>query len=181
MDISSLFSINKEPKIELGETGLHVNPVDAVLPIGNRTGSKASHAPPPVISLQTGDHPLQLVIRAVIEKLNELFHTSIHTAHSPEVSELELTPEVSAHHIASFAVTLFMLYKNQHAAIEQDDLLQQFTDTLYQGLEQGFEEARQVLSNLGVLSEATERNVNICFALTQKYLIELRSTDFMPK
>jgi hypothetical protein len=126
------------------------------------------------VSLEVRNHPLQLLLRVVIEKLNEtLPHNSEHEVFKG-VSDLELSPELTAGHIVAHASVLYGPYKLTHSEKQEVVNYQDFIDNVVKGIELGFDEAQEILQNLGVLHGEIEHNVDITFALVQKGLLDFR-------
>jgi len=152
--------------------------VHAVHQIADRKESSSGSYTPTTstVSLEVRDHPLQLVLRVVIQRLNETHpHNDIHK-NQQGILELELTPADTARHIVAHAKSLLEPYKNSRQIDDENLLIQDFMQGLNSAIEQGFNEAQVILQNLGVLQGTVERDIDNTFELVQNNLLEFRNT-----
>jgi len=136
----------------------------------------SSYTPNSSLSLEVRDHPLQLVLRVVIDKLNEtLPHNNEHTVFNG-ISELDLSPASTAKRIVTHATSLYEPYKLAYSEKHEAIIFQDFMDNLVKGIELGFDEAQEMLQNLGVLHGEIERDIDNTFSLVQQDLFNFRNS-----
>lgn len=122
------------------------------------------------------DQPLSLVFKSAIEKLNEtltpeLGENAIQNAYD---SGMDFTPEATADRIVSFATNFFAAYQQNHPDMGQEEALNSFMDLIGGGIQQGFDEARDILGGLQVLEGDVSNNVDATFDLVQQGLEAFR-------
>lgn len=175
MDISSFNGPSKDPvtPIQTDDRNVH-----AVQHIGDRRESETPDAPVPgsSVSIEIRDHPLQLVLRVVRDKLNEAFPHDIKLENFQGLSEMELTPATTSRSIVAHATSLYEPFKLIQQNLAEKEMLEAFMDTLIKTIELGFDEAQEILQNLGVLHGETERDLDYTFTLTQRLLIDFRDS-----
>ena len=77
-----------------------------------------------------------------------------------------MTPEATADRIVSLSTALLTRFQNQRPDSDNETTLNQFVDTIQKGIERGFSEAKEILSNLGVLHGEIETDVERTLELT---------------
>jgi len=122
------------------------------------------------------DQPLSLVFKSAIEKINE--------ALTPELGEnaiqnaydagMDFSPEATADRIVSFATNFFAAYQDNHPDMGQEEALNSFMDLIGGGIQQGFDEARDILGGLQVLEGDVANNVDTTYDLVQQGLEAFR-------
>ena len=106
-------------------------------------------------------------LRLVVDDAREALGISQNTI-------LDTSPEATANRIADFALGAYGGWRERHYELAEDEARQQFVNFIGGAVNQGFEEARGILSALNVLSGETENNVNTMYELVQK-----RFEDFL--
>jgi len=87
-----------------------------------------------------------------------------------------VTPEATADRIVSLSTALLTRFQNQRPDSDNETTLNQFVDTIQKGIERGFSEAKEILSNLGVLHGEIETDVERTLELTTDGLADFRMT-----
>jgi hypothetical protein len=177
MELSSLTSPIKDSAAKPDDDRMFVH---AVLPIPEKQLLDSTRTQNPGISLQVMNDPLQLVYKAVTSKMQEGLRITPTTDHNQLVADLELTPEITAHKLASYSALLYAMYSSQDSSTDTTKLVHGFSKILRSAIEEGFEEARKILTDLRILDQETDRSVSITYTLTQKYLIDLRANNYIP-
>jgi len=128
-------------------------------------------------SVSTQDHPLALVYQAAVNKLNETLAPAFGAdALQRGLDEgLDVSPEATAGRIVSLATGFYAAFEKQHVGESEDDVLNQFMETIGRGINQGFAEARQILEGLKVLDGDIADNVNKTFDLVQDGIADFKA------
>ncbi|MBX7143080.1 MAG: DUF5610 domain-containing protein [Oligoflexia bacterium] len=102
------------------------------------------------VSAGIDDLPKALSLSAdeIVQKLNEMLKDSL-----PEGIESlkpeDTTPEATADRIVSQSTALFDAYAKQNPNLDSEELLNSFMDQVRKGIDQGYDEAFQILDGLG--------------------------------
>ncbi len=142
---------------------------------------------------QTEQSSLKLTYQSAIEKLNEILMAQMPN-YAPSVSEdgeqiqnpnmpgfkpiseealqeqggMEYwTPENTAKRIVEGATGFFSGFQNAHPELEGEALMNHFMEVVGGGLQQGFDEAKGILSDLKVLEGPIAENIASTFDLVQ--------------
>jgi hypothetical protein len=124
------------------------------------------------VDMAVKERPLEMVYRAAIEKLNETLEPELgpHAIENAAASGMDFSPEAVAERIVGFATGFFSSYLENHPDEESGRQLSGFMDLIRGAIDQGFEEARDVLDGLGVLSGDIAANVDRTYDLIQEKL-----------
>lgn len=104
------------------------------------------------VSIRAGNEPLALLYRSAIEQLNELLAPELGENAIQNALDPDNTPAGTAGRIVSLSTGFFEAYQAQHPDADPEAVLENFMATLRRGFEQGYNEARDILDGLGVLS-----------------------------
>jgi len=128
-------------------------------------------------TLSAADQPLALLLRSAIEAINE------HLA--PEMGEdaiqaavdagIDVSPEATAERIVSLSTGLFQRFQEQHPNEDEAEVLDKFMATIGEGIERGFEEAREILDGLRVLEGDIANNIDKTYTLVQEGLASFKA------
>ena len=130
---------------------------------------------------KTQQSALKITYQAAIEKINEILMAEMPTPTGEEpttkpISEEALkaqggmeywTPENTAKRIVGGATAFFAGFQKAHPELEGEALMNRFMEVGGGGLNQGFEEARNILDDLGVLKDDIANNIDQTFDLVQ--------------
>jgi hypothetical protein len=119
-----------------------------------------------------GDQPLSLLLKTALQGINEaLKGTEVETS-IEEVYEsgVDFSPEATAERIVSFSTQFFGSYRDQHPEMAEDEALSAFVDIISGGIDQGFGEAKDILSGLKVLEGEIGDTIDKTYALVQEGL-----------
>jgi len=122
---------------------------------------------------------LDLVYQAALEKLNEVLlpvlgENALQKAYD---NGLDVSPEATAERIVSGATGLLGRFLNANEDKTLGDNFANFMDIIRGGIEQGFNEARDILASLQVLQGDIASNVDRTYELVQQGLGNFE-TDF---
>ena len=124
------------------------------------------------------NQPQALLLKTALEGINEaLKELGIEKTVEQNVEEgIDVSPEATADRIVAFSTQFFPLYAKQHPEMEEQEALTKFTEIISGGIDQGFSEAREVLSGLNVLEGDIATNIDKTYELVQQGL-----ADFIEK
>jgi hypothetical protein len=117
---------------------------------------------------------MTVVYDKALEKLRLVVEDARSALGMAQNTIIDTSPEATATRIADFALGAYDGWRSRHSELAEDDARQQFVDFIGGAVNQGFEEARGILSALNVLNGETESNVNKMYELVQK-----RFQDFL--
>jgi hypothetical protein len=103
------------------------------------------------VSLSSKNDPLALVYKSAIANLNEQLSPTLGDNAIQNAASQDNSPEGTAGRIVSLSTGLFDLYKKSFPNEDESTVLDRFMKVIQGGVDEGFKEARSVLSGLGVL------------------------------
>ncbi|PKF61827.1 hypothetical protein CW745_10980 [Psychromonas sp. psych-6C06] len=118
--------------------------------------------------------PQALLLKTALEGINEaLQELGVEKTVEQNVEEaIDVSPEATAERIVAFSTQFFPLYLEQHPELAEEEALTKFTDIISGGIDQGFEEAKEVLSGLNVLEGDIATNIDKTYELVQQGLVD---------
>ena len=130
------------------------------------------------VSLKSGDQSMTLLYRAAIEAINKelapsMGENAIQTAYDNGV---DTSPEATADRIVSFATQFFSVHQQQNSNMSFDEQLDSFMTIIGGAIDNGFEEARDILSGLKVLQGDIADGVDKTYGLVQEGLQAFRDS-----
>ena len=132
------------------------------------------------LSLSSGDggNSLTLVLKTAIEGINgELEPTLGENAIQNTVdSGLDTGPEATAERIVSLSTAFFGAYQNANPDLDFETALTQFVDVISSGINQGFAEAREILTGLQVLEGDIASNIDLTYGLVEEKMAAFMET-----
>jgi len=128
------------------------------------------------VSISAGNEPQQLVLRSVIDRLNELLDDGTGVPALDTASKQDNSPEGTAGRIVSLSTAFFDAYAAQHPDQDPAETAKSFVEMIRGGVEQGFKDARGILDGLGALQGDVAGNIDKTHELVMKGL-----DDFLAK
>ncbi|MGL5394367.1 MAG: DUF5610 domain-containing protein [Shewanella sp.] len=130
------------------------------------------------VSLKSGDQSMTLLYRAAIEAINKelapsMGENAIQTAYDNGV---DTSPEATADRIVSFATQFFSVHQQQNSNMSLDEQLDSFMSIIGGAIDNGFKEARDILSGLKVLQGDIADGVDKTYGLVQEGLQDFRDS-----
>lgn len=130
------------------------------------------------VNIQSGDKSMTLLYRAAIDAINkELAPTmgdnALQTAYDNGV---DTSPEATADRIVSFATNFFSVHQQQNSNMEFDEQLDSFMKIIGGAIDNGFKEAKDILSGLRVLQGDIADGVDKTYGLVQEGLQAFRDS-----
>jgi len=118
-----------------------------------RNGRGLARASALIVNLDTGNQPLELLYRTVLNKLSEVLleDRGASVLRDALSSDAELNPKATAQRILTLATAYLPAYLRQSPDADDASMRAGFADMIGEGIEQGFAEAREILQGLGVV------------------------------
>lgn len=132
------------------------------------------------VSISSQNDPLALVYKSAIESLNDTLKADFGENAIQAGASQDNSPEGTAGRIVSLTTAFFDAFKRQHPGEDESAVLQNFMDTIGSGIEQGFKEAREILTGLNVLKDGIAGNVDKTYELVQKGLADFKAAQGKP-
>ncbi|HJU99441.1 MAG TPA: DUF5610 domain-containing protein [Burkholderiaceae bacterium] len=120
------------------------------------------------VSIGAQDDPLALLLKSALTGINEALRGQFGENAIQNAMSQDNTPEGTAGRIVSLSTAFYGAYQKQHAGEDPETMLSNFMATIKGGMEQGFKEARDILTGLNVLNGDIASNVDKTYALVQK-------------
>ncbi|QEA11893.1 DUF5610 domain-containing protein [Comamonas flocculans] len=122
------------------------------------------------VSLKAGDDATALLYRSAIDRINELLAPEFGPGALQAASAQDHSPAATAGRIVALSTAFFDRYAAQHAGEDPEAVVRNFMKLIRSGFEQGYGEARDILSGLGVMDEgsAIAEGVQQTYALVQQ-------------
>lgn len=120
------------------------------------------------VSLNSSNEPLSVVLKTALTGINEALKDQFGENAIENAASQDNTPEGTASRIVSLSTAFYDAFKQQHPGEDEEVVLNKFMDTLKQGVDQGFGEARDVLKGLKVLGGEVASNIDKTYELVQK-------------
>ncbi|MEI6894207.1 MAG: DUF5610 domain-containing protein [Colwellia sp.] len=124
-------------------------------------------------SQSASDQPQSLVLKTAFQGINEALKastaidsnvTSVDDAYD---SGVDMSPEATADRIVSFSTQFFDSYRSQNPEMSDEESLTSFIDIISSGIDQGFDEAKDILESLSVLEGDISSNIDKTYELVQ--------------
>ena len=128
------------------------------------------------VNINAGNESLTLAFKAATEKLNEILEPQLgpRAIDNAVDSGLDVSPEATADRIVSLTTGLFSAFQNANPDLQGSELVDHFTDVIGGGILQGFDEAREILDGMGVLTEEIAANIDQTYTLVTEKLEQFR-------
>lgn len=128
------------------------------------------------VSINAGNESMTLLYKAAVEKLNEVLEPDLgpRPLDSALESGLDVSPDATADRIVSLTTALFSRFQDANPNMEGAELIDHFVDVIGGGIEQGFNEARDILDGMGVLEGDIASNIDLTSELVTQKLEQFR-------
>jgi hypothetical protein len=135
------------------------------------------------VSIDSGNKSMTLLYKAAIEAINKELSPSSgdNVIQKNADSNVDYSPEATAERIVSFATQFFPLHQERNKGMDLDEQLESFMGIIGGAIDQGFNEAKDILKGLQVLKGDIETGVNSTYDLVQKGLQDFRAKIIPPK
>ncbi len=130
------------------------------------------------VNLSSSDEPMMLLYRAAIEAINEKLAPTMgdNALQNAYDSGVDTSPNATADRIVSFATQFFTLHQEQNSNMDFDEQLNSFMNIIGGAIDQGFGEAKDILTSLQVLEGEIESGVEQTYSLVQEGLAAFRDS-----
>ena len=169
MAISPVVPSDAHGRSQANISGKLIAPTDTIRHAAAQQSSK--------ITIDAKDRPLTLLLRSVLEKLDEYLAPTPgdNAIQSAATSSLDISPEATAGRIVSMSTGFFNAFKELRPGEDNAAVLESFMQTIGKGIEQGFADARRTLRSLNVLQGETVSNIDRTHELIQDGLTSLKA------
>ncbi|GIU29505.1 hypothetical protein TUM4644_27920 [Shewanella colwelliana] len=135
------------------------------------------------VNLSSGNEPMRLLYKAAIEAINEELAPTMgeHAIETAVEQGVDTSPEATAERIVSFATQFFAIHQEQNSGLSFDEQLNSFMDKIGGAIDQGFDEAKDILSGLKVLEGDIADGVDQTYSLVQEGLQAFRDSFSDPE
>jgi len=134
------------------------------------------------VSIKAGDQSQALLFRSAIDAINQqLAPTLGENAIQNAATSQDNSPDATAERILGFATGFFEAYAAQRKGDDPEQVARDFVSLIRGGFETGFNEARDILTGLGVFSGEVESGVMRTFELVHKGLDDFLAGKLPPK
>ncbi|NOR71682.1 MAG: hypothetical protein GQ532_18675 [Methylomarinum sp.] len=123
-------------------------------------------------SVSAGNEPLALLYKTAIEGINDVLKADFgdNAIQAAYDSELDVSPEATADRIVSMSTAFFSQYQKQNPGMSNEEAAKSFAEIIGGGINQGFSEAREILTGLNVLEGDIASNIDTTYDLVQEGL-----------
>ncbi|MFG0457203.1 DUF5610 domain-containing protein [Shewanella mangrovisoli] len=130
------------------------------------------------VSLKSGDQSMALLYRAAIEAIDKELAPSMgpNSTQANYDNQVDYSPEATAGRIVSFATQFFSIHQQQNSNMSLDEQLDSFMSIIGGAIDNGFKEARDILSGLKVLQGDIADGVDKTYGLVQEGLQAFRDS-----
>lgn len=124
------------------------------------------------ISVSATDSPQALALKTALEGINDALEESLggNAIQSAIDSGIDLSPEATAERIVSLSTAHFDSFQQRHTEYSQEEAVTEFTNLIQSGVDQGFTEAKDILSSLAVLEGNVLTDIDNTYDLVQDKL-----------
>ncbi|GIU45332.1 DUF5610 domain-containing protein [Shewanella colwelliana] len=135
------------------------------------------------VNLSSSNEPMRLLYKAAIEAINEELAPTMgeHAIETAVEQGVDTSPEATAERIVSFATQFFAIHQEQNSGLSFDEQLNSFMDKIGGAIDQGFDEAKDILSGLKVLEGDIADGVDQTYSLVQEGLQAFRDSFSEPE
>jgi len=124
------------------------------------------------VSVSAGNESLALLYKTAIEGINDVLKPEFgdNAIQAVYDSGLDVSPKATADRIVSMSTAFFSQYQESNPDMTTEEAAQSFAKIISGGIEQGFSEAREVLTGLNVLQGEIASNIDTTYDLVQNGL-----------
>lgn len=128
------------------------------------------------VALQSGNNSLGLLYKTALEGINKELEPIFGKNATQKIydSGIDTSPEATAERIVGFATSLFTIYQKQKPSEDQEQQLNDFMEVIGKGINQGFDDAKAILSGLKVFEGEVEEGVGKTYELVMQGLQSFR-------
>lgn len=147
------------------------------------------------LSLQSDNKAMNLLYRAISDAVEKRLAAQAPTA-QPQDTSAEATaetglnktynnedtsPQATADRIVAFATNFYQAFREQNPDLNDQDGLDQFMQEIGKGIDQGFADARDILTGLKKLEGKVAADIDETYSLIQQGLTDFKERMLTPK
>jgi hypothetical protein len=123
-----------------------------------------------LVTLTAGNQSQALLFRSSIDRINDALAPQFgpNAIQNTIAAGIDTSPEATANRILSFSTAFFERYAVQNPGKDPSQLATDFVNLIRGGFEKGFNEAKNILSGLGVLQGGIANGIQQTWDLVQK-------------
>ncbi len=123
-----------------------------------------------LVTLTAGQQSQSLLYRSSIDRINDALAPQMgpNAIQNTIASGMDTSPEATANRILSFSTAFFERYAAQNPGKDPSQVATDFVNLIRGGFEKGFNEAKNILSGLGVLQGDVASGIQQTWDLVQK-------------
>lgn len=145
------------------------------------------------LSLQSDNKAMNLLYRAISDAVEKRIadqapqdqennaEATTDTGLNKTYSNEDTSPQATADRIVSFATNFYQAFREQNPELNDEDSLEQFMQEIGKGIDQGFADARDILTGLKKLEGKVADDIDETYNLIQKGLQDFRERMQQPK
>ena len=145
------------------------------------------------LSLQSDNKAMNLLYRAISDAVEKRLasqapqsaddgtEATAETGLNKTYSNEDTSPQATADRIVGFATNFYQAFREQNPELNDEDGLEQFMQEIGKGIDQGFADARDILSGLKKLEGKVADDIDETYSLIQQGLQDFRERMQPPK
>jgi len=147
------------------------------------------------LSLQSDDKAMNLLYRAISDAVEKRLaaqspakqnqddstEATAETGLNKTYNNEDTSPQATADRIVGFATNFYQAFREQNPELNDEDGLEQFMQEIGKGIDQGFADARDILTGLKKLEGKVATDIDETYSLIQQGLQEFRDRTLKPK
>lgn len=140
------------------------------------------------LSLQSDNKAMNLLYRAISDAVEKRLAAQAPAAESGKVgteataeaglnktyNNEDTSPQATADRIVGFATNFYQAFREQNPQLNDEDGLEQFMQEIGKGIDQGFTDARDILTGLKKLEGKVATDIDETYSLIQQGLLDFR-------
>lgn len=145
------------------------------------------------LSLQSDNKAMNLLYRAISDAVEKRLagqapqdqennaEATTETGLNKTYNNEDTSPQATADRIVGFATNFYQAFREQNPELNDEDGLEQFMQEIGKGINQGFADARDILTGLKKLEGKVADDIDETYSLIQKGLQDFRERMQQPK
>ncbi|AGH82141.1 hypothetical protein PCNPT3_11025 [Psychromonas sp. CNPT3] len=118
------------------------------------------------------NQPESLLLKTILQGINKaLQEIDIEKTVEDNYEEgIDVSPQATAERIVMFSTQYYGVYQQRHPEMDEEQSLTSYIDIISGAIDQGFLEAKEILTNLNALEGDTGKNIEKTYVLVQQLL-----------
>lgn len=147
------------------------------------------------LSLQSDDKAMNLLFRAISDAVEKRLaaqspagqnqdsstEATAETGLNKTYNNEDTSPQATADRIVGFATNFYQAFREQNPELNDEDGLEQFMQEIGKGIDQGFADARDILTGLKKLEGKVATDIDETYSMIQQGLQEFKERTLKPK